>query len=117
MGGVLRTGYKSTSGTDPAFGRWRRIQQWCAFLDQAKYPKDGTAEIPTAIVDEFIGDESLSYQLFANLRTEDDASKVLGTLAAIRHAKPEAGRCTRRWPLRWPWSLTGTALTHGLTIK
>ncbi|WP_050027869.1 hypothetical protein [Verrucomicrobium sp. BvORR034] len=90
LGGVLRTAYKSTSGTDPAFGRWRRIQQWCAFLDQAKYPKDGTAEIPTAIVDEFMGDESLSYQLFANLRAEDDASKVLGTLAAIRQAKPEA---------------------------
>ena len=89
LSGVLRTAYKPTSGADPAFRRWQRIQQWCEFLHKAKYPSAGTPEIPTAIVDEFMGDEALSFQLFSNLRPEDDAPNVLAALAAIRQAKPE----------------------------
>lgn len=84
MGQALAQAYKPTAATNPALQKWLLARHWLKFLDEAAYPVAGLPEIPIALVDEFLTDDSLGPLLFANLKPEDARPEVLRMLAEIR---------------------------------
>jgi hypothetical protein len=86
---ALLQSYKPTVASDPAYVKWHRIQQWCAFFDEAKIAPEGTADIPSALLNEFMADETLGSMLLDNLKPEDKRPEVLRILAEIRSQQAE----------------------------